>query len=110
MDPKYGINYTFPAAAYDSNPQPLLPAGGAPGGNPQLYDVLFTVTADITNTGDVEGDEVPQMYVALGCADDPKVQLRNFDRLTIAPGATVTFSTELTRRDLSNWDIVSQDW
>ena len=111
-DPLYGINYTFPAAGYDSSPQPYLAAGSsvAPGGNAQLYDVFFTVTVDVTNTGGIVGDEVPQMYVALGGPNDPKVQLRNFDRLTIEPGQTATFSTQLTRRDLSNWDTASQNW
>ncbi|TKA81328.1 Beta-glucosidase 1 [Friedmanniomyces simplex] len=109
-DPLYGINYTFPAGGYDSSSQPYLPAGGAPGGNPGLYDVLFTVTATITNTGSVVGDEVAQLYLNLGGPNDPKVVLRNFDRLTIQPGATATFSADITRRDLSNWDTASQNW
>ena len=111
-DPLYGINYTFPADGYDANPQPYLPAGSnvAPGGNAQLYDVLFTVTAEITNTGQVVGDEVPQLYIALGGPDDPKVQLRGFDRITIYPGQTATFTAQICRRDLSNWDTVSQNW
>lgn len=110
-DPDYGqpsAEY-LPAGFDDSSAQPLLPASGASGGNPGLWDVLFTVTATITNTGDVTGDEVPQLYVFLG-GDEPPVVLRGFDRLTIAPGASATFSAELTRRDLSTWDTASQNW
>ena len=112
MDPQYAINYTFPAGAYDSSPQPYLAAGSAtaPGGNTHLYDVLFTVTATVSNTGDVEGDEVPQLYLSLGGPDDAKVILRNFDRITIAAGASATFTADITRRDLSNWDTNAQDW
>ncbi|KAK5125392.1 hypothetical protein LTR85_000501 [Meristemomyces frigidus] len=111
-DPLYAINYTFPAGAYDSSPQPLLAAGSkvAPGGNAALYDVLFTVSATVTNTGGVEGDEVPQLYLNLGGPNDPKVVLRNFDRITIAAGASATFTADITRRDVSNWDTVAQDW
>ncbi|KAF2231365.1 glycoside hydrolase family 3 protein [Viridothelium virens] len=111
-DSDYGepANEYLPAGSQDGSPQPKIGAGGGPGGNPQLYDVFYTVTADITNTGKVAGDEVPQVYVGLGGPDDPKVVLRGFDRLTIAPGATATFSAELTRRDFSNWDPVSQNW
>ena len=109
-DPQYAINYTFPADAYDSSAQPRLPAGGAPGGNPALYDILFTVTATVTNTGKVAGDEVPQLYLSLGGPNDPKVVLRNFDRMTIAAGASATFSADVTRRDLSNWDTNAQNW
>lgn len=113
-DPMYGIDYTFPAGGYDSSAQPYLGAGSnvAPGGNQQLYDVIFTVTADITNTGSVVGDEVAQLYISLGGPSDynAKVVLRGFDRITISPGATVTFSADITRRDLSNWDIDTQNW
>lgn len=72
--------------------------------------MLYTVTADITNTGSLAGDEVPQLYVSLGGPDDPPVVLRGFDRLSLEPGETATFSADLTRRDLSNWDVVSQNW
>lgn len=50
-----------PPHSKDSTPQPLLAAGGEPGGNPGLYEVLYTVTAKITNTGKVSGTEIPQL-------------------------------------------------
>lgn len=111
-DPDYGEKPSqfLPPNATDGSPQPLLRAGGAPGGNPGLYDVLYTVTASIKNTGSLHGEEVPQLYLCLGGPDDPKVVLRGFDRLSIQPGQTVTFSADLQRRDLSNWNPVAQDW
>ena len=60
-DPSYGVPGYVPTGSQDGSPQPLLPAGGAPGGNPQLYDVLYQVKATIANTGSVAGDEVPQL-------------------------------------------------
>ncbi|KAF2858272.1 glycoside hydrolase family 3 protein [Piedraia hortae CBS 480.64] len=59
-DPEYGTNYTFPDGSYDSSPQPYLRAGSSvsPGGNERLYDVMFTVSATIQNTGSRAGDEV----------------------------------------------------
>jgi beta-glucosidase len=110
MDPEYGVSYTWPTGATDGRPQARVAAGGAPGGNPQLYDVLFTVEATITNTGKIAGDEVVQLYVSLGNPDDPKVVLRGFDRLSIQPGKSVTFHADITRRDLSNWDTTTQNW
>ncbi|OAX84022.1 hypothetical protein ACJ72_01619 [Emergomyces africanus] len=112
MDPHYGqpTDRYVPPGATDGSPQELLPAGGGPGGNPGLYDVLYKITATITNTGHIPGDEVPQLYVSLGGPNDAKVVLRNFDRLTLAPGEARVWKTTLTRRDLSNWDPVSQNW
>ena len=110
-DPDYGLPASayLPPGATDGSAQPLLPAGGAPGGNAGLYDVLYTISATITNTGSLAGDEVPQLYVSLG-EGEPVVVLRGFDRLTIAAGASSTFTAELTRKDLSTWDTVSQNW
>lgn len=111
-DSTYGENSSawLPPNAQDGSAQPRNPAGGAPGGNPALYDVLYTVTATIKNTGPVTGDEVPQLYLNLGGPNDPVRVLRNFDRLTIAPGQTAQFVAQITRRDLSNWDPASQNW
>ncbi|KAM5351167.1 hypothetical protein ACJ41O_003890 [Fusarium nematophilum] len=112
-DPEYGqtADEFLPPKALDGSPQPRLPAGGAPGGNPQLWDVLYTVTATITNTGDATSDEIPQLYVSLGGENEPVRVLRGFDRIeNIAPGQSVVFRAELTRRDLSNWDVVAQNW
>lgn len=110
MDPEYGLNYTWPEGATDGAPQARIAAGGAPGGNPQLWDVVASVEATITNTGDLPGDEVVQLYLSLGGPEDPKVVLRGFDRLSIQAGQSATFHVDLTRRDVSNWDPESQNW
>jgi beta-glucosidase len=109
-DPEYGNNVSYPQGAYDSSAQSYLPAGGAPGGNPDLYKILFTITATITNTGDVTSDEVPQLYVSLGGPNNAPKVLRGFERITIAPGASATFTVGLTRRDVSNWSPEKQNW
>lgn len=111
-DPNYGQTAAefLPPNATDGSPQPLLAAGGAPGGNSELWDVLYTVTATIKNNGTVIGEEVPQLYVSLGGPNDPKVVLRGFDRLSIDAGESATFSADILRRDISNWDTVAQDW
>jgi len=57
----YGEPGSVPAGSQDGSPQPLLAAGGAPGGNPELYDVMYVVTATISNTGSVAGEEVAQL-------------------------------------------------
>ncbi|KAL8720085.1 MAG: hypothetical protein Q9225_002992 [Loekoesia sp. 1 TL-2023] len=106
----YGSSASVPTGSQDGSPQPLPAAGGAPGGNPGLYNVLYQVEATITNTGQIAGDEVVQLYISLGGPYDPKVVLRNFERLSIQPGSSATFHADITRRDISNWDTSAQNW
>ncbi|CAD6564454.1 MAG: hypothetical protein ASARMPRED_004420 [Alectoria sarmentosa] len=106
----YGDKSFVNAGSLDSSPQPLIAAGGASGGNPGLYDVLYQVTATIGNVGSLPGAAVPQLYVSLGGPYDPKVVLRGFEKLSIQPNMNTTFTVDILRRDISNWDTVSQDW
>ncbi|OKP11534.1 hypothetical protein PENSUB_3020 [Penicillium subrubescens] len=110
-DPEYGRTDFIPPHARDGSPQPLNPAGDqvSSGGNSMLYEELYEITAKITNTGHVAGDEVVQLYVDLG-GDNPPRQLRDFDRIHLLPGQSSTFRATLTRRDLSNWDVKAQNW
>jgi beta-glucosidase len=111
-DPRYGQtpDQFLPPRALDGTPQPRLPSSGEPGGNRQLWDVLYSVRATVTNKGKLAGDEVPQLYVSLGGPNDPPKVLRGFDRFRVEPGQGVTFKADITRRDLSNWDTATQNW
>jgi beta-glucosidase len=78
------------------------------GGHPELWDILFNITASITNIGDVAGAEVAQLY--LGIPGAPIRQLRGFDKVMVQPNTTALVMFPLTRRDLSVWDVVAQKW
>ncbi|RDW78216.1 putative beta-glucosidase-related glycosidase [Coleophoma crateriformis] len=78
------------------------------GGHPELWDVLFEISAVITNTGEVAGAEVAQLY--LGIPTAPVRQLRGFDKVLVQPEEAATVLFEVTRRDLSTWDVVAQEW
>ena len=64
----------------------------------------------VTNTGAVDGDDVPQLYVSLGGPYDPKVVLRGFERVFVKKGESVEVEFELMRRDVSSWSTEKQDW
>jgi beta-glucosidase len=84
-----------------------------PGGNPALWETLYDVTVTVTNSGDVKGATVPQLYVTFPDSapeGTPLKQLRGFEKVSLAPGESRDVSFELMRRDLSYWDIVSQKW
>ena len=66
-----------------------------------------TVEVDITNTGDVAGDDVVQLYVR----DDhavvtrPVLELKGFERVTLEPGETRTVTFELPPHALALWNL-----
>ncbi|KAI1175290.1 glycosyl hydrolase family 3 N terminal domain-containing protein [Nemania sp. FL0916] len=99
-----------PYAAHNRSAQPILPAGGAPGGNPELYKVVYAVSTDITNAGELDGTDIPQLYVSLGGPTEPKVVLRGFEEVELKAGETKTVVFNVTYRDISNWDTAAQDW
>lgn len=80
------------------------------GGHPSLWEVIAVAKVSVTNTGDVEGAEIAQLYVGIPGDDTPARQLRGFSRVFLSPGQTSTTSFELTRRDLSIWDVEAQQW
>jgi hypothetical protein len=60
-----GLPQNWPAGSTDGSPQPKVPAGGSGGGNRQLWDVMYTVSATVTNTGSVKGTEIAQLVSPL---------------------------------------------
>lgn len=81
------------------------------GGHPELWDVVAVVTCSVENTGALDGAEVAQLYVTIPVADTPVRQLRGFQRVgPLASSEARTAVFELTRRDLSVWDVAAQQW
>ena len=68
----------------------------------------FSVAFDVTNTGDRDGDEVPQLYLRdeVASVAQPVMQLRAFDRKLIKAGETRHFSFDLGPEELC---IVNRD-
>jgi beta-glucosidase len=63
------------------------------------------VTADVTNTGAVAGDEVVQLYIHQRAGSDsrPMRELKGFERVTLKPGEAKTVSFSLGPDELSYW-------
>jgi len=63
----------------------------------------FTVSADVSNRGNVPAEEVVQLYVRdlVGNVTRPVKELKGFRRVRIEPGETVTVSFELHTDDLA---------
>jgi beta-glucosidase len=105
--------YPYPVG-YSNEQKPGPAAGGGQGGNPALFDVMFDISVTATNTGSRSGKAVAQLYVQFPAGinvDTPIVQLRDFEKTSILqPGATQSLALRVTRKDLSVWDTVSQNW
>jgi len=78
------------------------------GGLPSLWNNIATVTFSIQNTGTVTAMEVPQLYI--GIPGGPAKQLRGFDKINLRANQTQAVTLQLTRRDLSTWSVVDQQW
>ena len=87
----YGLSYT----RFTYAPLTLQPASdGAQGG--------LTVTTDVRNTGDRAGEDVAELYLNFPDAPGaPRVALRGFQRVALAPGETRALRFQLSPRDLS---------
>ena len=110
------VTHPYPYPEGYDKPQPPSGAGGDEGGNPDLWETYVTVDVDVRNTGTREGQVVPQLYMAYPQGVDvrglefPVKVLRGFDKLLLGPGEAKTVQFNLTRRDVSYWDVRDQNW
>jgi beta-glucosidase len=111
-------SYPYPKG-YET-PHPLSGAGGGEGGNPDLYTPALKLQATLSNTGKVPGSAVVQLYISLpkdakspasGTPIDMPVRvLRQFEKVDLKDGEQAVVDMEVTRRDLSYWDVEVQNW
>ncbi len=64
-----------------------------------------TVSADVTNSGNRDGEEIVQLYIQdiVGSITRPVKELKGFKKLLIRKGETVNVSFSLAAEDLSFW-------
>ena len=70
------------------------------------------VSFDVTNTGEMEGHEVVQLYVGYDGSkvDRPVKELKGFARLHLKPGETKTALIELRAEDLAFYNADAGTW
>ena len=88
----HGLSYT--SFGYDS--LAVAPASGD--------GSKVTVTCKLSNTGSVTGKEVAQLYVGFpATAGEPPRQLKGFQKVALAAGASSTVSFDLDSRSFAYW-------
>jgi beta-glucosidase len=71
-----------------------------------------SVTAEVTNTGSMTGDEVVQLYIHQKAGSDsrPMRELKGFERLTLMPGEVKTVTFTLGPGELGYWSTSAGKW
>ncbi|MBV8859540.1 MAG: glycoside hydrolase family 3 C-terminal domain-containing protein [Acidobacteria bacterium] len=92
----HGLSYTtFAYSDLKVSPQQIGPAGSA------------TVTVTVTNTGKRAGEEVAQLYIddLVSSVTRPVIELKDFRRVSLAPGESKTVTFTLTPDKLAFFDL-----
>ena len=90
----YGLSYTTYAYGKGKLSKKSVKAGKG-----------VTVTVPVTNTGNRAGDEIVQVYVkSLDNPDAPIKDLKGFQRVTLAPGATAKVTIDLAPDAFAYYD------
>ena len=96
----FGLSYTQFAIS-DLEPTTARVNAGEP----------LTLQVRVTNTGQREGAEVVQAYVAFPAElGEPPKNLRAFHKVTLQPGASQVVDLALNARALAVWDTGRHDW
>ncbi len=72
----------------------------------------LTATVDVTNTGQLEGAQVVQLYVGGPSSSVPRApdELKGFEKVDLHPGEKKSISFALHARDFSYWDEQAGNW
>ena len=91
----YGLSYTSFRYSNLRTDRPVLAKNG-----------VAMVSVDVTNSGKMAGDAVPQLYVAhpQSKVARPARQLAGFQRVHLAPGQTRTVKIPLKAAELAYWN------
>ena len=65
-------------------------------------DTSITISVEVTNTGDVKGEEIVQLYIqdVVGEVVRPIKELKGFEKVMLHPGETRTISFTITEEQL----------
>ncbi|KLO13958.1 glycoside hydrolase family 3 protein [Schizopora paradoxa] len=77
--------------------------------DPWLHDKVINVTFTVANSGSVDGTEIPQLYTTPpASANVAPMNLKGFDSVFLKAGQSTQVTMQLSRFDLSTWDVVTQ--
>jgi beta-glucosidase len=112
IDPLFPFGYGLSYTTFRYTNLRLAPSGGASNSS---RDEGFAVTVHIENTGQLPGDEVPQLYLDAPADRPANVQfaprtLAAFARITLQPGASQDVTLHVPARSLEYWSTAENRW
>ncbi|KAI8916271.1 glycoside hydrolase superfamily [Gorgonomyces haynaldii] len=71
----------------------------------------FSVSFQLSNTGKVNGHEVPQLYLGFPrSAQEPPKNLRNFARVFVNAGQQASVTLDIPSNQMQIWDVNTKQW
>jgi len=71
----------------------------------------LNISFTLKNSGSVAGAEVAQLYLGFpASAGEPPQQLKSFEKVSLAPGASASVTFALSAGDLAVWDAQAHEW
>ncbi|MEJ2738111.1 MAG: glycoside hydrolase family 3 C-terminal domain-containing protein, partial [Anaerolineae bacterium] len=106
MSPQYAFGYGLSYTNFEYSNLIVTPTS-------TLAETPIRVSVDVTNSGEIAGDEVVQLYLSASLADPkardvvpmPVKQLRGFERVSLTPGQTKSVAFTPGPEELSFWSI-----
>jgi len=97
----HGLSYTTFEYSNAKASKPVMTKGGT-----------IKVSVDVTNTGDVDGAEIVQLYIAdpEASIDRPSKELKGFEKVYIKAGQTAQVTFEIAEDALSFFDAEKHEW
>jgi beta-glucosidase len=98
----FGFGMSYTTFKFSNLAAPATAASGS----------AVSVSFDVTNTGNVAGAEVAQLYVSdpSAQADRPERELKGFAKVRLAPSETRHVTLNLDARAFSYWDATAHKW
>lgn len=99
------FNYSKPRIIMPAAPKKTGLASAASTG-----EIYGTVEVDVTNAGNMKGDEIVQLYIhqKVSSVTRPVKELKDFTRITLEPGQTKTVSFTIDAGKLAFWNADMQ--
>jgi len=98
----FGFGLSYASFGYEWAGKPVMPAS--------IHDSI-SFSIKITNNGNVDADEVAQVYIKYPPAERmPVKELKAFKRVNIAKGNSAVVDFHIPLSDLQKWDMAAHQW